>query len=520
MAKENNISILISAVDEATKVFKNIGGSITDFAKKNEKTFKSMRNIGAVAFWSITAQATMAIAAFKWSETQMVRVDQILKNIDYKWLAVDMEQAWEKAREFGTKLQSLSWIGDEMAAESFSKLFQITKDVTQAQNLATLAADLSIAKNMDMDSATKLVSMTLAGNTRALKEYGIQLDENATPLQNLAELQKRVGWQAEAYGKTLEWQGVILNQTFWDMQEAIWGALAPAMSKLLWAIQPIISSIVDWASKNPDLVAKILLVAGAVAWLVTVLGTLGLAIPAIIGGITALGTALAFLVANPIGIAIVAIAWLVTAWWALYNNWEQVKTNIILVWEQIWRDISTIITAISTRISLWISNTKLVFSQLWADIKAIIDWVKSWIVESVAGIFNDVSSTVQSIFWSVVNYINSKVETILWALKRARDALKEIATLGYASTPTYNGTRATGGYISWNTPYLVGERWPEIIVPTWSGRVVPNNQLGGWQSINITFQNVNVSNGIELDALAEKIKSVIYNEHRYARLWM
>lgn len=80
-----------------------------------------------------------------------------------------------------------------MAAESFSKLFQITKDVTQAQNLATLAADLSIAKNMDMDSATKLVSMTLAGNTRALKEYGIQLDENATPLQNLAELQKRVG---------------------------------------------------------------------------------------------------------------------------------------------------------------------------------------------------------------------------------------------------------------------------------------------------------------------------------------
>jgi hypothetical protein len=39
--------------------------------------------------------------------------------------------------------------------------------------------------------------------------------------------------------------------------------------------------------------------------------------------------------------------------------------------------------------------------------------------------------------------------------------------------------KAGGGPIWSNKPYLVGERGPEIIVPTQPGNVVPNNQLGG-----------------------------------------
>lgn len=38
---------------------------------------------------------------------------------------------------------------------------------------------------------------------------------------------------------------------------------------------------------------------------------------------------------------------------------------------------------------------------------------------------------------------------------------------------------AWGGWESANTPYLVGERGPEIFVPGTSGKVIPNHQLGG-----------------------------------------
>jgi len=41
------------------------------------------------------------------------------------------------------------------------------------------------------------------------------------------------------------------------------------------------------------------------------------------------------------------------------------------------------------------------------------------------------------------------------------------------------GTRAAGGPVGKDKPYLVGERGPEMFVPNSSGRVVPNNQIGG-----------------------------------------
>lgn len=38
--------------------------------------------------------------------------------------------------------------------------------------------------------------------------------------------------------------------------------------------------------------------------------------------------------------------------------------------------------------------------------------------------------------------------------------------------------QATGGPVMGNTPYLVGEKGPEVFVPNGSGTVIPNNQLG------------------------------------------
>ncbi len=44
--------------------------------------------------------------------------------------------------------------------------------------------------------------------------------------------------------------------------------------------------------------------------------------------------------------------------------------------------------------------------------------------------------------------------------------------------------KARGGPVWGATPYVVGERGPELFVPNQNGQVVPNNQLGG---SNVTF---------------------------------
>lgn len=52
------------------------------------------------------------------------------------------------------------------------------------------------------------------------------------------------------------------------------------------------------------------------------------------------------------------------------------------------------------------------------------------------------------------------------------------------------GFRAMGGPMTANRPYVVGERGPEVVVPSRNGTVIPNNQLGGQTPVvvNYTFQ--------------------------------
>ncbi len=53
----------------------------------------------------------------------------------------------------------------------------------------------------------------------------------------------------------------------------------------------------------------------------------------------------------------------------------------------------------------------------------------------------------------------------------------------------------------WWTPYLVGERGPELMIPSGNGSIVPNNQLGG--SGVTVVQNINVTTGVQQTVRAE-----------------
>lgn len=52
--------------------------------------------------------------------------------------------------------------------------------------------------------------------------------------------------------------------------------------------------------------------------------------------------------------------------------------------------------------------------------------------------------------------------------------------------------RASGGPVSTGSPYMVGERGPELFVPGRSGTIVPNNALGGGDNFNVVV-NVDAS---------------------------
>lgn len=63
--------------------------------------------------------------------------------------------------------------------------------------------------------------------------------------------------------------------------------------------------------------------------------------------------------------------------------------------------------------------------------------------------------------------------------------------------------RANGGPVTAGTPYIVGERGPEIVVPGQSGTVIPNNRIGGMGAGGMT---VNITTGADPQAVIAAIK--------------
>ena len=58
--------------------------------------------------------------------------------------------------------------------------------------------------------------------------------------------------------------------------------------------------------------------------------------------------------------------------------------------------------------------------------------------------------------------------------------------------------REFGGPVNRGSPFLVGERGPELFVPNQSGDMVSNNELGGGQVVNI---NINAVDAPSFDTL-------------------
>ena len=77
--------------------------------------------------------------------------------------------------------------------------------------------------------------------------------------------------------------------------------------------------------------------------------------------------------------------------------------------------------------------------------------------------------------------------------------------------------RASGGPVSAGSPYLVGERGPEVFMPSGSGTIIPNGQLAGMGSTtNVTN---NYINAIDVKSFEDRLlqsSNTIWAANQYA----
>ena len=139
------------------------------------------------------------------------------------------------------------------------------------------------------------------------------------------------------------------------------------------------------------------------------------------------------------------------------------------------------------------------------NMKAIADTIR----DSFSGAFMsmvDGTKSVKDAFRDMARNIIMKLYEVLVVQRLVNGIMGFVGKAFPALAPAISGAKAMGGPVTGGQAYMVGERGPELVVPSRNAQVVPNNQLGGG-GVTVV-QNINVSTGVQQTVRAE-IKSLM-----------
>lgn len=210
--------------------------------------------------------------------------------------------------------------------------------------------------------------------------------------------------------------------------------------------------------------------------------------------------------ANPIGIAIAAVALLAAGFYLLWEKSETFRKGVT----DTFQGLKLIIGAFWT----WLSGTS-VFKDLVSMAKAIAG--------PIEGVFQAIGATIDAVVskidaamgaaQSLANKLVGKSATITTpGLQKAGSAHEvalgnTIAAQTRAADSVFNGF-ATGGPVHGGTPILVGERGPEIFTPPGGGGMItPNGAMGGGGGSTVIVQFAGLSTDKLIDALRQGVKA-------------
>ena len=257
----------------------------------------------------------------------------------------------EGVREWSTELaQQINRSATELqgqAAQFQQVLASMIPDRAQASEMSTtlagLAQDISAFYDISEGDALAKLRSGLTGETEPLKALGIVLSANAVEAKALqmglagtatalTEADKVAARYALIMQLTADAQGAAtreasslsnqqkgLNGALNDAYRALGQNLLPAMTSIVTAIAGIVRAFNELSPETQRFIAYAVALGAALGPLLTTLGLIAMAIPPIT---TAIG-----LLLSPVGLAAAAIAGLVAAGVALYQNWDELKAR-------------------------------------------------------------------------------------------------------------------------------------------------------------------------------------------------
>lgn len=416
----NNINIIVSATDKASKVLSWVGSSITKWAKDNEKTFKSLSTYWWLALWAIWTWILKLANDASWLVEVREAFGRLAEGVGNSSDAI--LEALQKSSKGAVDNKSLMlsankamslWVAK--TTEEFSTLMDIARTKAKNMGITTQQAFDDIVTWLGRWSPLILDNLGITVNlTEAYELYAKQLGKTANELSDTEKKQALINKVVKEWQKEMEAMGDVamtaaekkqaLIARLTNMKNILWEALLPVMNKVIDVMQPMIEKFQKFAEENPELVKNISLLSLWLAGLATAIGTIWLAIPMISAWFT--------LLTSPLWL----VAWAVTLlWiaWATNFGGMQDKTQALLdTISPIFNDIWNIIQNTFGNIRQTVKDTRDKVTWSTGDMQTTVyeyfillsEWLKIsvWIIwgiiEWLVGIFGGIIVFIKWVF--------------------------------------------------------------------------------------------------------------------------
>jgi hypothetical protein len=487
MFNSKELKIVLSAVDNASKEINKVNSSL--------ETIGSFAKKAAVAIG-------VAAGGFGYVLKQTTDASNELNNalIGLNSVSNAFKQDADKAKKAAVELASDGLMSVKSAADSLKNLLATGFSLPEAINLMKGFKDAAAFNRQ----GTLEFGQAIEGATQGIKNQNSILVDNAGITKNLSIILKEQGYSimdlqnvtsdagvrqalyngilkeasifsgdAARAASTLSGEQAALKTQIFNVKAAIGDQLAPVMLEFVRISRSALTEV----SQFVEVVRN---AGGIVVYMNDKISALMNYIEAKTGIITMLKTAWDD----------VALVFRNSLQPELQKLWEQLQPLMPFI-ETFAKVIGLILYG---AIIAAVKALEVLIIVITVGLTKAIENVNLWIQK-----FKEYWDSLTSAISTVINYVDTLIEKIqkLNIVKSASNAIGSVLGFG--------GGRAIGGPVSSGTSYLVGERGPELFVPSSGGSIIPNNKMGGL-TINI------IGNTLLDNRAAEKIGDMIVNK--------
>jgi hypothetical protein len=329
MAGPTNVLIKIGAeTSDAVRGLKNVESSLGKTMTKGEKATAALHKAAVPAAAALAAIGYAAVDAGKAAMEDAAASDKLAHQLQRVTGATDKQV--KSAEDYITKLSMQTGVADDELRPALGKLATATGDLGKSQKSLALALDISAHTGKSLDSVSTALAKAYGGQTTALQRLVPGMDQTILASKDMTkiteELARLTGGAATEAAQTAEGQYKVLTVRMQELKEALGAGLIPVVEAFL----PLLNQAAQFAADNTKAI-KILV--GIVAGLSAGILAANAAIKAykatmvLIHAATKAWTAVQWLLnaalsGNPIGLVIVAVAALTTAFVVAYQKSE------------------------------------------------------------------------------------------------------------------------------------------------------------------------------------------------------